>query len=218
MFVGHFAVGFASKRFAPKASLATLIAAPLFLDILFPVFVLTGIEHASISPGITQVMPLDLYDYAWSHSLAMSLVWSLAFGAVYFGLTRDRSVSLIVGFGVFTHWILDFVSHRPDMQLYPGGNAHIGLGLWNSLPATLIVEGALFIGGVMLYATSTRARDKRGSIGLWLFVAFLVASYLGSVFGPPPPNVTVVAVTGLLANLLLCWVAWFDRHRDPATR
>lgn len=215
MFVGHFAVGFASKRLAPRTSLATLIAAPLFLDILFPVFVLTGIEHMRILPSVTKVMPFDLYDYAWSHSLAMSLVWSVVFGGVYFALKRDRTASLVLGVGVFSHFILDFVTHRPDMQLYPGGSAHVGLGLWNSLPATLLVEGVMFATAVGLYARTTRSRDKQGSVGLWLFVAFLVVAYAASIFGPPPPNVTAIAVSGLLANLLLVWVAWFDRHRDP---
>ncbi len=162
MFVGHFAVGFASKRFAPKASLAVLIAAPLFLDILWPVFILTGIEHVRIVPGITQVTPLDLYDYPWSHSLLMALVWSGVFAGGYFALRRDRTASLVIAFGVFSHWILDFVSHRPDMPLFPGGSARVGLGLWMSLPATLAVEGAMFLGAVALYARDTRARESAG--------------------------------------------------------
>ena len=33
MFIGHFAVGFAAKKFAPKSSLAVLLAALLFRDI-----------------------------------------------------------------------------------------------------------------------------------------------------------------------------------------
>lgn len=217
MFIGHFAVGFASKRLAPSTSLATLIVAPLFLDILFPVFVLIGIEHARIVPGITRVMPFDPYDYPWSHSLLMSVVWSIAFGSAYFAFRRDRTVALVLGAGVFSHFILDWITHRPDLQLYPGSSTRVGLGLWDSLLGTLVVEGTLFVTGVALYATGTRAHNRRGSIGCWLFVLVLIAVYLGSLFGPPPHNMTAMMVTGVMANLFFFWIAWFDRHRESSS-
>jgi membrane-bound metal-dependent hydrolase YbcI (DUF457 family) len=214
LFIGHFAIGFASKRFAPRTSLATLIAAPLFLDILFPVFVLTGLEHARIAPGTTRVMPVDLFDYPWSHSLLMSVVWSMVFGTMHFAFRRDRIVALVLGAGVFSHFILDWITHRPDMQLYPGSSTRVGLGLWNSVVGTLVIEGSLFIAGVVLYATGTRAQNRRGSIGFGLFVLALVAVYLGSLFGPPPSNMTEMTVSGVIGNLLFFWIAWFDRHRE----
>ena len=214
LFIGHFAVGFASKRLAPRTSVAMLILAPLFLDILFPVFVLTGREHARIVPGTTRVMPVDLFDYPWSHSLLMSVVWSIVFGAVHFAFRRDRTVALVLGAGVFSHFILDWVTHRPDMQLYPGSSTRVGLGLWNSVVGTLVIEGALFIAGVALYATGTRAKSRRGIIGFWLFVLALIAVYLGSLFGPPPSSMTAMTVSGVIANLLFFWIFWFDRHRE----
>jgi membrane-bound metal-dependent hydrolase YbcI (DUF457 family) len=217
MFIGHFAVGFASKRLAPRTSLATLIAAALFLDMLFPAFLLAGVEHARITPRITQVMmPFDAYDYPWSHSLLMSIVWSVACAGGYFALRRDRVASVVLGGAVFSHFVLDWITHRPDMQLYPGSSTRVGLGLWYSLGGTLAIEGAMFAAGVAIYATCTRARDRQGSIGFWLYVAILLAAYLGSMLGPPPPSVTAVAVSGLIANLLFFWILWFDRHREQA--
>jgi hypothetical protein len=88
-----------------------------------------------------------------------------------------------------------------------------GLGLWNAYPATLIVECLMFIAGVWIYAKMTRARDKTGSIGFWVFVAFIALIYAGNVLGPPPPSVNAVATLALLLWLLPLWAALFDRHR-----
>jgi membrane-bound metal-dependent hydrolase YbcI (DUF457 family) len=216
MFLGHFAIGFASKRWAPRTSLATLVVAPLFSDILFPVFVLTGIEHVRIEPGATRVTPFDLYDYPWSHSLLMTIVWALVVGGTYFAFRQDRSASLVLAGGVLSHFVLDWVTHRPDVQLYPGSSERVGLGLWYSLPGTLAVETAMFVAAVALYVNGTKARDRQGAVGLWVFVAFLFAIYLGSVLGPPPPSLIPVMLVGLATNSLFFWIAWFDRHREVA--
>src|SRR5262250_1005038 len=101
MFIGHFAVGFASKRFAPEASLGVLMVAPLFCDVLWPVFLALGIEHARIEPGATKVTPLDLYDYPYSHSLVATIGWSALVAAVYYALRRDRRAAWVIAAGVF---------------------------------------------------------------------------------------------------------------------
>jgi membrane-bound metal-dependent hydrolase YbcI (DUF457 family) len=214
MFIGHFAVGFASKRLAPEASLGVLMTAPLFLDVLWPVFMALGIEHARIEPGATAVTPLDLYDYPYSHSLVASIVWSVLAAGAYYVLRRDRRAAWVIALGVFSHFILDFVSHRPDMPLYPGGATRIGLGLWNSIPATIAVEGSMFIAGVALYVAATRARDKIGSISFWVFVTLLVLAYASDFFSPPPPSIQAVMIVGFVSWILIPWVAWFDRHRE----
>jgi len=214
LFVGHFAVGFASKRLAPSASLATLIAASVFLDVLFTVLLLTDVEHVRVAADVTQVMPFDAHDYPWSHGLLMSMVWGIVLAATHFARKRNPAVAVVLGVGVFSHFILDWITHRSDMPLFPGGSTRVGLGLWNHRVATLLVEGALFVAGVALYATGTRARDRSGTIGLWLYVALLSAVYLASIFGPPPTDLTRAAMVSLVANLLFVWVAWFDRHRE----
>jgi hypothetical protein len=209
MFLGHFAVGFMSKRVAPQTSLVPLIAAPVLLDILWPIFILLGIEHARISPGDTVVTPMDFYDYPYSHSLLMAGVWSvLGAAAAYFAFRRQRLVSVVIGLGIFSHWVLDWISHRPDLTLYPGSFTKVGLGLWNSLAATIAVEGAIFIAGVAVYATSTRAVSRGGGVAFWAFVAFLVLAYVGNLLGPPPPSMNVVAVTAIISTVIfLVWIA-----------
>jgi membrane-bound metal-dependent hydrolase YbcI (DUF457 family) len=215
MFIGHFAVGLAAKRATPQVSLGLLLAAPLLLDLLWPVFLLLGIESVRIDPGNTAVTPLDLHDYPYSHSLVMALVWSLAFGAVIGHFYQSARVALVGGALVFSHWLLDYITHRPDMPLYPGSATYVGLGLWNSVAATLLVEFALFGGGIWLYVRSTRAIDKRGRLGFWALMATLVALYLAAVFGPPPPDVPSLIGGSLAIVALLGWAFWADRHREP---
>jgi membrane-bound metal-dependent hydrolase YbcI (DUF457 family) len=213
MFIGHFAVGFAAKRLTPRISLGVLLAAPLLLDLLWPVFLAVGIESVRIEPGNTVVTPLDLHDYPYSHSLLMASVWAIGAGVAASLWQKSRLAGITVGALVWSHWLLDFVTHRPDMPLYPGSRTYLGLGLWNSLWGTLVVELLMFGSGVALYAMGTRAQNKRGGLGLWCFIASLLALYFAAIFGPPPPNESALISGGLGVLLLVAWGFWADRHR-----
>ncbi len=214
MFIGHFAVGFGAKKAVPKVSLGTLFLAGMLLDLIFPVLALTGVERVRIVPGITAVSPLDLEFYPYSHSLLFSCLWAAGL-AVLYGIFKgwDRR-ALWLGALVVSHWVLDVISHRPDMPLYPGSPL-IGLGLWNSRLATLGVEGGLFALGIWLYVRTTRARDGIGRFGLWGLVGLLSLLYLASLNGVPPPSVNAMAVVGGLgASLFIAAGYWIDRHRE----
>jgi len=214
MFIGHFAVGFAAKKFAPRSSAAVLLAAPELADLLWPYFLLLGWEQVRIDPGNTRFTPFDLVSYPWSHSLLMLCIWATAFGAVYYAITRYRAGTIAIWVGVVSHWVLDWVTHRPDMPLVPGG-ARYGLGLWNSIAGTMIVEILMFAAGVWIYVSATRPKDR---IGRWAFIAYvvlLVVIYVADAFGSPPDNVAQVAWPGVAAPLILIpWAWWFDRHRE----
>jgi hypothetical protein len=216
MFLGHYALGLAAKRAEPGLSLATLLAAPQLLDLLWPIFVLTGIEHVEVAPGDTAFTPLRFESYPWSHSLVMSGFWGLAFAGLVWARVRTlRAASLVLAL-VVSHWVLDFASHRPDMPLWPGGGPLLGLGLWRSVPATLVVEIGMFAAGVALYARSTSSRDRTGTRAYGGLVAFLLVAYLGNVLGPPPPSSTAVAYSALLLWLIPLWGFWIERHRTVA--
>ncbi len=218
MFIGHFALGFGAKRAAPAVSLGTAFLACQLADLLWPTFVLFGLESFEIRPGITVVTPLDFTRYPYSHSLVALLLWGAALGLVYWSFRRSGpAAALVVGALVLSHWVLDFLSHRPDMPLTLGGTERVGLGLWNSLPGTLAVEGLLYAVGVGLYARSTRARDRWGTLGLWGLVAFLGIIYLANLYGPPPPSVAAVAWSAQAMWLLVAWGYWVDRHRQPVS-
>ena len=218
MFIGHFAVGFASKRAAPRASLGVLMAAPLFADLLWPIFLNAGIETVRIVPGDTSFTPLDLHDFPWSHSLVTSLAWSAIFAAAFWAATRYTRGALVLALGVFSHFVLDFVTHRPDLPLYPGSATSVGLGLWNSRPATMAVEIAMFVVGVAIYARTTRAINRRGAFALWALVVLLAVFYLNTCFGPPPPNVNVIKYAGLTGWLFPVWAWWIHRNRELRAR
>lgn len=221
MFIGHYAVGFAARRAEPRISLGTLVMAASFLDLLWPAFLLFGLEHVRIDPGNTPVTPLDFYDYPISHSLLAVVGWSVLLALVWFSRHRRAQPAVIVGLAVTSHWVLDFLTHRPDMPVLPRG-PYVGLGLWYSVAATVVVEVAMFAAGVILYVRGTRPRDRVGTWALAGFVALLLVIYAANILSPPPPGVQAIAWTGLAGGwLLVAWAYWIDRHREtvpPAER
>jgi hypothetical protein len=217
MFLGHFGLAFGAKKAAPAVSLGALFAACQFADLLWPTLLLLGYEHVVIQPGITVVTPFDFVSYPYSHSLLAVCIWALLWQAVYVALTRTGiAASITIGALVVSHWLLDYITHRPDLPLTPGGSERVGLGLWNSLPGTLAVEAGIFAIGLLVYLRVTAPRDRAGSIGLWALAIFMVVVYLASVFGPPPPSQTAVAWSAQAMWLLVAWGYWVDRHRVPS--
>src|SRR6266852_4672010 len=107
MFLGHYGLAFAAKKVAPRTCLGWLLAATATLDLLWPVFLLLGLEHVRIVPGLMRMSPLDLYDYPITHSLVGALGWSVLVGGIYFALRRDRTGALVIGALVMSHWVLD---------------------------------------------------------------------------------------------------------------
>ncbi len=213
MFIGHYAVALAAKKAAPKTSLGTLLISAQFLDLLFPILVLLGLEHVRPDPGNTAFTPYDFYDYPISHSLVTSIVWSIAFGLIYFAIRRDRKGSWVLGICVLSHWILDAISHGPDMPIAPGLSAYVGLGLWNSVPATVVVEGAMFVVGVILYIRTTAAKDRTGTYAFWGLITFLALVYAANAINREPASESMMGIVGLAAFIIIFWAYWIDRHR-----
>lgn len=213
MFIGHFGAGFAAKKLDKSPSLGTLFLATQFIDLLWPLFLLLGLESVKIDPGNTNFTPLDFISYPFSHSLAGVLIWSVLFGGIYYWKKKQIKTSLILGGLVLSHWILDLFTHRPDLMLIPGVEIKVGMGLWNNVPATLIIESLIFILGVYLYLKVTKAKNRTGSISLWAVVIFLAIVYVMNVFGPPPPSEGAIAWTTLSMWLLVAWGYWIGRNR-----
>jgi hypothetical protein len=215
MFIGHFALGLAAKRAAPRVPLVILFAAAQLADVLWPFFLAAGVEQVRIDPGNTAVTPLDFVSYPYSHSLVLLVVWGAVLAWVYGRLTGVTGAFAVIAALVVSHWVLDFVTHRPDMPIYPG-SAKFGLGLWSSVPATIAVELPLFAAGVWIYAGATRARDGIGRWAFWSLMAFLVVAYFGNMFGPPPPSGPALWIFMILSSaILLSWTWWADAHRAP---
>jgi membrane-bound metal-dependent hydrolase YbcI (DUF457 family) len=215
MFLGHFGLAFAAKRLAPRTSLGTLGGASQWVDLVWPVLVLAGIERVRIAPGDTAYTPLAFVHYPWTHSLLMAVAWGLLLGLAYRLATGERRGAWVVGALVASHWVLDWLTHRPDLQLAPWAPGRVGLGLWNHPAATVLVEGAIFAGGVLLYATGTRPRTRSGRVALWSLVGFLLAMAIANQWTTPPGE-TAVAWGTISMWLLVLWMAWVDRLRQPS--
>lgn len=212
MFLGHYAVAFAAKRAAPATSLGTLFLAAVFIDLLWPALLLAGVERARIDPAVRGLGPLVFEHYPVSHSLLMVGVWALLLGTAYWFVARERRGALIVAGLVVSHWLLDALVHRPDLLLIPGGTLLVGAALWNAPLASMLMELALFAGGLLLYRRAARGRP---GWPLWVLCALLLAIFVADIVGPPPPSITAVAVAGFAQWLLVGAGYWVDRSRLP---
>lgn len=211
VFVGHLAVALAAKPAAPRVSLGVLIGAAFALDLLWPLFLLAGIERVEVQPGATAFTPLNFVSYPWSHSLLMAAVW----GVLLVVVTRAASwtAAWVIGALVVSHWILDLITHVPDLPAWPGG-PELGLGLWNSVPATFAVEGALFAGAIAVYSRFTTPRDATGRSSLWALVVVCTVIWASGPFSPPPPGAGAIAVVALAMWLFPLWGHWIEQHRS----
>ncbi len=218
MFIGHFAVGMAAKKPARRPSLGTLFLAVEWPDLIWPIFLMFHVERVYIVPGMMAACPLDLVDYPLSHSLLAVTGWGFLLAGIYYLIRKDARGAGWIWLCVLSHWFLDAIVHRPDLPLYPGSHTLVGLGLWNSIVGTVLVEGVIFVIGVRLYLKATRARDRRGTFALWSFIVVLVAIYLANLVGPPPPNLRALEIAGLSLWLIPVWGYWIDRHRELRPR
>ncbi len=177
MYVGHFAAGLAIKGRVSKAPTWGLLIGVGLLDILFGPFVLAGIEHVRITPGVSPGFSLDYID--WSHSLTMSLVWAVLYALAFF--RRGRTVALAMGVAVFSHFLLDLVVHPADMALWPGSSVHLGFGLWTKLPTGWwFVELAVIAAGFAYYVKRARAEGTFGGRPVWIAVTLLALHLMNS--------------------------------------
>jgi hypothetical protein len=215
MFLGHFGLALAAKRVEPRLSLGTSFAAAQFLDLIWPVLVLAGVERVAADPDNTGVTKLAFESYPWSHSLLMAVVWGAGFAGMLLARRQPMRVALVAAVLVASHWVLDWITHRPDLPITPWSSTVVGLRLWNSYAGTLVVEFGLFLLGLVNYLRTTVARDRKGSVGLAGLAAFLVIVYVASLLAPPKPGTPGAAIAGpaLAMWLIVWWGWWVDRHR-----
>jgi hypothetical protein len=214
MFIGHFGAGFAGKKFSKSASLGTYFMAAQWIDLVWPILILLGIEKVEIEPGISSVTPLDFSYYPYTHSLFGVIVWAILFGSIYYFIKKNYRTSIILALLIISHWFLDLLVHIPDLPIFPGLEIKVGFGLWNSLTATLIVEGLTFATGLYLYLKSTKAKNKTGTFTLWGLVVFLVAMYIINLLSPPPESTEAIGIVGNAQWLIILWAYWIDKNRE----
>ena len=214
MLVGHVAVGLAAKRFTPRLSLGTTMLAAMLPDLLWCIFLLAGVEHVELKPGHGAINYLGMPDIAFSHSLLMDAVWGALLAAIYFFVRHYARGAWVLFAAVLSHWLLDFVAHRPDMGFAPGIHRYLGLGLWNSVAATILVEGGMWLLAIVVYARATCPKGRMGGYAFWIVVAALTLAWHRNIAGPPPPSPRAMAVSSLIFfSLVVAWAYWMNRLR-----
>lgn len=219
MFIGHYGIAFALKPLEKKVSLGLLFVAVQFVDVLWTIFVLTGIERVALQPGITAASPWNFLYYPYTHSLLMSGVWAIVIYLLYrFAPTKvvaNRTrAALILAVAVVSHFLLDLIVHRPDLPLAFGDSPKFGFGLWNHVAVVYTLESAIFVGGLYFYLRSTKGSGFKGKYGMIVLAALLLFMNSINLFGPPPDNIAAGAIAGLIMFLALGIAAhWLDRAR-----
>jgi hypothetical protein len=211
MFVGHLAVALGTKVVTPRVPLGAAVAAAFGLDLLWPVLLLLGVESVRIQPGDTAFTNLTFVSYPWSHSLVTAVGWSCVGSLVGRGLYGSWRTGAWLGGLVLSHWVLDVITHRPDLPLWPAGPV-VGLGLWQSVVGTILAEGSLLGACLWLYARSFRAVDRTGRWALVVLVTLTGLIWITQPWSPPPPSARAVAWGGLILWLLPPWASWVDAH------
>jgi len=218
MLAGHFAVAFIAKRIEPKISLGTLVFAAMLADLLWCVFLIAGVESVGVKAGIVpgpSMRALDVLEareIGFSHSLLADLVWAVIFAGLYYVLRGNRRGAWILLGAVVSHWVLDVASHPPDMPLAPAIPYRFGLGLWNSVPATIFVEGLFWLIALAVYMRASRDQGRFRTYLLWAGVVLITVAWLGNITGPPPSEIASIGFSSLtFFSLSVIWAYWVDR-------
>ena len=193
MFVGHYGVSFAAKKLDRTIPLWLLFIAVQWLDVMWAPLVLLGVERVRIVPGITASNPLDLYYMPYTHSLVGR---------------RNPVAAMVIAGAVFSHWILDFVVHRPDLPLYDN-TAKVGLGLWNVAALAFAVEAALLFAGMYVYFRMGVGRK----VAMIVFGFAMLGGHAVTFFGAPPTSDRAAAIAALTAYVAFALVI---RFLEPA--
>jgi hypothetical protein len=209
----------AAKRIEPLVSVGTLVLASMMADLLWCIFMFAGIEHVQFRPGMGAANYFAATDIVMSHSLLMDAIWAALLAAAYFLKRRSPRGAWVIFGVVVSHWLLDWISHRPDMPLSPRVRRYFGLGLWGSVPAAVLVEGGFWLLAVIVYSRATRAKNRTGFYAYWSVVAVLTLVWYNNLSGPPPPDPHTAPITSFLFfSLVVAWAYWMNRVRPCLVR
>jgi hypothetical protein len=212
MHVGHFAAGFLGKRVAPQLSLGTMILAAMLADFLWCIFMLAGLEKVQFKTALGAANYFQPIDITLSHSLVMIVVWAAIFAGIHFLWRRNKRPALLLFCLVLSHWPMDVIAHKPDMPWAPGVSQYLGLGLWTNIPATMIVEGGLWVIAILVFLRTIRWRKRLALLVFWPVILLITLIFYNNVAGPPPPNPQTAPVVSLVYfSLVVAWAYWVNR-------
>lgn len=205
MLAGHVATALLARPQVRESATGTFVLAAVLADLLAFVFVLIGVERIEFLDGRGAARYFHPLEISFSHSLIAAVVYGGLLAVALTALGYRRRAGAVAALLVVGHWVLDVISHPPDMPFAPGVSAHVGLGLWRSIPATVVVEGGLWLAALVVFA-----RGAKGSVGrrvlYWGGALLVTIVWFGNVAGPPPPNPSIAPLTSLIMFALI--VAW----------
>lgn len=216
MFIGHYGVAMSAGKAGSGFRLGTAILAAQFLDLLWPLFTIAGIESFSIVPGDTKLTPLRFDNYPYTHSLSGSLAIALLFGLLYYFIRKNLRLAIVYAVMVFSHWVLDFITHKTDLAVSFTSPHKLGLGLWNYPVAAIVLESIVFIAGVYIYLSGTKPLNAKGKVLPLVLTGLLGIIYVMNLAGPPPPSVNAVSYSALLLWAFVLLGYWTDKNRVAA--
>jgi hypothetical protein len=219
MFAGHLAAGLVLKKMERRLNIGWLFFATLFHDFLLGIFVLLGLEQVHIPANFAQTHYLT-FTFPYSHGLAASILWSLlGYGVTYallssWSTSERKQAGLAIGLAVFSHFVLDWLVHIPEIPLFGESSPKIGLGLWNNLPLSLTLEAALVIAGFIYYLYAIKPKTNLARYGLGVLVLLITAlTVTGMLFSTTAPPATAAATSWIFQPFLICGLAFgFDRN------
>lgn len=214
MFVGHLAIALAGRKASPRTSLVWFVVAANLVDLIWPIFLLVGLERVRIDPGNTAFTPLAFESYPWTHSLLMGVLWGAALAGVARCFGVSARAAALIGAVVASHWVLDFVTHRPDLPLWPWPSGSYGLGLWNFVTATFAIEGLMWLAAIVTFLSARRLRGVQGVVAFWSFVLVSTLLWASGPFSPPPPDARSLAWFALTGWIVVPWSWWIELASD----
>ncbi|WP_239618066.1 hypothetical protein [Cohnella mopanensis] len=212
MLAGHYSVSYLLKKADSEIKLWQLFLAVQWLDVVWSLFILFGIEKADTQHSLP-ASPIHLTYMPYTHGFLSSLLWS---GAAYLGYRvfyrgkgsgkGSRKSALVIASAVFSHWVLDLIVHDHDLPLL-GDRYKVGFGVYHSIFWSLFIEFGLLLIGLFIYMRSTEGKGSfLGKYGMGFVFVILLLFNVVSIWGPHPPNEKVVAVFNFCYYVGFTWV------------
>jgi hypothetical protein len=221
MFIGHFAPAFAAAAVrSDRPRLATMFVAAQLADWAFFSLALIGVENMRIDPGASAMVPFDLYDMPYTHSLIGMAVLSAGLLAIVALWRRDLQLGVLAGMVALSHWLLDWLVHVPDLTL-DGTPPKFGLGLWDVPWVAVPLELAVTLGAFVFFMRRTRGPLGPPLVLIGVMLLFQAVNWLAPAPEAAGPSLYLQALIAFaILTAIAAWVGenrWFRKRGGLAS-
>lgn len=202
MGAGHYAAGLMLGRLEPRLNPGLLFLCAILADILLGIFVLAGIEEVHVPPSLATRHYFE-FTFPYSHGLVATLILTLGATLIARRFFPWRA-ALIAGAAVFSHFLLDVLTHVPEIPVAGEDSAKLGLSLWNHLSVALTVEAAMVIAAALLY--------RRLAFGVLMAVTGVVMIG-GQAMMTSAPSQNVLAWNWIVTGIVISGIGFVLQKR-----